>query len=99
MHYAIVHTGQGITPRRVRSQTHRVGRHAVVGIAERENILVARVQTCHQHREIVRLRARVDKAHGLEVTRKLGHQSLGIFVNLWMHIDVCCVPQLGSLLA
>ena len=50
-------------------EAHGVGGHAVVGVAEGEDVVVACVQAGHEHGKVVRFTAAVDKVHHLQTFR------------------------------
>ena len=58
-----------VLPRAVGGKAHGVGGHAVVGVAEGEDVVVARVQPGHEHGKVVRFTAAVDKVHHLQTFR------------------------------
>ena len=57
--------GQVVAPSGMCGQSVGVGRHAVVGVAERYQIVSAGVQTGHHHSQIVSFRPTVDKVNHL----------------------------------
>ena len=72
-------SGQVVAPRRVGRQAVGVGRHAVVGVAERDQIVAAGVQAGHHHGQIVGLRAAVGEVHHLP---KPPHPKKSFFISL-----------------
>mmetsp|Transcript_37368 Transcript_37368/g.110324 ORF Transcript_37368/g.110324 Transcript_37368/m.110324 type:complete len:364 (+) Transcript_37368:630-1721(+) len=76
-----------LLPSRVPARAHRQRRHAVVRVAQRHQVPVARVRARQQHRHVVRLGAGVDKVDVLEVARHLVCQLLCKLGDLVVQID------------
>ena len=65
----------------------------MVSIPKTEQVKVPRVQTGHDHREVIRLRARVDKVDIGQRLRERFDQSGGVLVDLGVEVDVGGVPE------
>ena len=84
-------------PRVQACQTHGVWRHAVIAVAQRENLKLARVQASHVHGEIVGLRTAVGEHAHLQIAGHFVHKFARVRVNARIHVDGCGVPQLVNL--
>ena len=59
------HLRDVVFPRRVRNETHRGTAHAVVGIPQRQEVVVAAIQAGHHDGHVVRLRPGVHEVRYL----------------------------------
>lgn len=80
-------------PRGLRRDAHHVGAHAVVAVAERDEVELLRVQAGEQHGQVVGFRAAVDEVHDLEIPWHFISEPLRVLVDLRVHVDVGGVPE------
>ena len=64
-------------PGAVRRERHAGRVAAVIGVAQRDHVVVAGVSPRHEQREIVRLRAGVDEVANLQIARHFRRELLG----------------------
>ena len=74
-------------PGAMRGQTHRDGVATVVGIAQRDHIVVARVNARHKQRQIVRFRTGIDEITNFQITWHLGRKFARVFGNVRVQIN------------
>ena len=84
---------QIVTPRGMRRQSHGVGTHAVIRVAQSQNVVIAGVNARHHHGHVVGLRSGIDEVAHFKVARHGGRQPASVFVDLRVEIDGGRVPK------
>ena len=74
-------------PGAVRGQPHRRHVAAVIAIAQRDDIEIAGVSARHEQRQVVRLRAGIDKVAHLQIARHFGRELFGVFGDVRVQIN------------
>ena len=74
-------------PRAVRGQPHAGRIAAVVGIAQRDHVVIAGVSARHQQREIVGFGAGVDEVADFQIARHFRGELLGVFGDVRVQIN------------
>ena len=74
-------------PRAMGRQAHAGGVAAVIGVAQRDDIVIAGVGAGHQQRQIVGLGTRIDEIADLELARHLRGQLLRILGDVGVQVD------------
>ena len=74
-------------PGAMRRQAHAGGVAAVIGVAQRDHVVVAGVSARHEQREIVRLRAGVDEVANLQFARHFRRELLRVLGDVRMQIN------------
>ena len=64
----------------------------MIGISERDDVEVARVEPGHVHGEVVGLRAAVDEVDALQWLRQSLGQAFGVLVNFRLKNPIVLVP-------
>ena len=88
-----VDAGKLVLPGALSGDAHGGHAHAVVGVAEGEELVVAGVEARHHHGHVVGLGPAVHEVDALERLGQLLGEALGVLVDLWVHVDVGRVPQ------
>ena len=80
---------QRLFPRGQSRETHRLIGHAVIGVAQRNEVMISRGKPRHQQREFIRFASRVGEVHHLKsaVLRKGGNEALAKLRDIGMEID------------
>ena len=76
-----------LLPRVLPAEPHRVAAEPVVRVAQRDDVVVARVRAREHQRHVVRLGAAVDEVDDLEVARHARRELLGVERDLGVQVD------------
>ena len=85
--------GQIVSPRGVGGQTHRVRTHAVISVAQGQNVVISSVDSRHHHGHIVGFGTRIDEIADFEIARQSGGEPSGVLVDLRIEINGGRVPK------
>ena len=85
--------GQIVSPRGVGGQTHRVRTHAVISVAQGQNVVISSVDSRHHHGHIVGFGTRIDEIADFEIARQSGGEPSGVLVDLRIEIDGGRMPE------
>ena len=86
-------SGQIVSPRRMGGETHGVGTHAVISVAQSQDVVISGVHTRHHHGHIVGFGAGIDEVAHFEIARHGGCEASRVLVDLRVEVNGGRVPE------